>query len=183
VASNGSAHAHPLAHRLVDGARRQALRPEVFLLRARLDRAIAAGIDPRSESLLAIRAAQLVRPGYRRRLAASVQHLVTDLDADRGYWLSAAVPFLRDQVAEARGTLVAIAGALRDAEPARPRGVAMVSRLLTDPDSPLYARTARGALQLKALAALQCLLAGSQPWCDLPAAPPLPVGEGCDGHR
>jgi hypothetical protein len=183
LASNGSAPAHPLARRLADAARRQASRPATYLQRSRLDRALASGIDPGSESALAVRADQLVRSRCRRRLAASVEHLVADLDANRGWWLSAAVPFLRDQVAEARATLLALAGALRDADVVRPQGVAMVYVLLTDPDSPLYLRTARGALQLKAHAALECMLADCQPWCELPPAPPLRVHEGRDGHR
>jgi len=47
-------------------------------------------------------------------------------------------------------------------------------RLITDPASPLYAGTAR-ALQLEAHVALDYLIAGSHPWCELPAAPPLPA--------
>jgi hypothetical protein len=54
--------------------------------------------------------------------------------------------------------------------------------LITDPASPLYVRTAPGALQLQASAALEYLLAGT-PWCELPAAPPLPSRRGFDGER
>ena len=153
------------------------------LFRGRLDGQLAAGLDPQSDPALALRARQLIRTRTRRRLARSVEQLVEEVDADRSWWLSAAVPFLRDQVVEARGTLVALAGALRDAEPVNPRGVAMTLRLITDPASPLYVRTATGALQLQASAVLDALLAGSQPWCGLPAAPPLPSLRGPDGDR
>jgi hypothetical protein len=105
-----------------------------------------------------------------------VEHLVDDLDSDPGAYVSSAVPFQLDQVAEARGTLRALAGALRDVDSVDPRGVAMTLRLITDPTSPLYVRTARGALQLRAHAALSRLLAESHPWCELPEAP-LPPGD------
>jgi hypothetical protein len=108
------------------------------LFRGRLDAQLAAGLDPQSDPALALRARQLIRARSRRRLARSVEHLVEEVDADRNWWLSAAVPFLRDQVVAARGTLTALAGALRDAEPISPRGVAITSRLITDPASPLY---------------------------------------------
>ena len=171
MASMGSASARSAAPRPRVSATTAWLR--AVLLRGRLDAQLAAGLDPQSDPALALRAKQLIHARNRRRLARSVEHLVEEVEADRNWWLSAAVPFLRDQVVEARGTLVALAGALRDAEPINPRGVAMTLRLITDPASPLYVRTATGALQLQASAALDAVLAGSQPWCGLPAAPPL----------
>jgi hypothetical protein len=166
-------------HSLGNLARRQALRPVMFAFRGRLDQELASGAKPSSSYLLAVRADQLLRPRYRRRLAAAVEHLVDEFDAHRGYWFSAAVPFLRDQVAEARGTLQAVAGALRDAQPVQARGVAMVARFMMDPESPLYVRTARGALQLRAHAALEYLLAECQPWCEL--LPVRLIDGGVDG--
>jgi hypothetical protein len=142
---------------LVELARRLLLRLHVALFRWRLDEEIAAGADPRARPDLALRAAQLVRPRYRRRLAGCVEKLVAEYDANRGWWLSAAVPFLRDQVGEARETLLAIASALRANGPVGPRGVAMLSKLLMDSGSPLYVRSANGALHLKAQAALRHL--------------------------
>jgi hypothetical protein len=181
VASMGSAPARSAAPRPRGASATGWLRAVLF--RGRLDAQLAAGLDPQSDPALALRARQLIRARSRRRLARSVEHLVEEVDADRNWWLSAAVPFLRDQVVAARGTLTALAGALRDAEPISPRGVAITSRLITDPASPLYVRTAPGALQLQATAALDALLAGSQPWCELPAAPPLPSRRGFDGER
>ncbi|HKH42511.1 MAG TPA: hypothetical protein VKA41_11745 [Solirubrobacterales bacterium] len=125
---------------------------------------------------------QLVRSRYRRRLAASVEHLVDDLESDPGSYMSSAVSFRVDEVAEARTTLMSLAGALRDVDPIDPRGVAMTLRLITDPTSPLYVRTAPGGLQREAQAALEHLLASSQPWCELPPAPPLPLHPCLRGH-
>jgi len=87
-----------------------------------------------------------------------LKRIVDDFDADRGWWLTAAVPFVRDQVAEARDTLLWLAEALLTAEEIHPRGVALATRLLTDPDSPLYVRSARGALQRQAQTALDQLV-------------------------
>ena len=96
---------------LVDLARRPALSLRVFVWRSRLDYELAAGADPGARPALALRAAQLVHPRHRRKAAACVERLVEEFDADRGWWFSAAIPFLRDQVAEARGTLLWLAEA------------------------------------------------------------------------
>jgi hypothetical protein len=166
VASGGSVAARPLGRRLLDLARRrQVLRLQVLVSRTRLAWELADGADPASRPVLAQRAAQLLRPRYRRRLAVSLERLIKELDADRGWWFSAAIPFMRDQAAEARDTLLLLARALRTAEQVHPRGVAMVDKLLHDPaSSPLYVRTARGALQLRAQTALACLLVPTSAW-------------------
>lgn len=171
------------SRRPADLARRQALKLRVLVRRTQLDQEIAAGVDPGSRPALALRAAQLLRPRNRRRLAASLERLIEELDADRD-WFSAAIPFLRDQVAEARGTLLSLARALRVAERIQPRGLAMVDRLLRDPDSPLYVRSARGALQLQARTALDCLLGQRQAWPEAWSASSLSTdGGGSGGGR
>jgi hypothetical protein len=142
------------------------------LFRGRLDAELAAGADPESDPALARRARRLTSARYRRRLAVSVERLVDEIEADPGA-LSSAIPVRREQVAEARVTLLSIAGALRDVDAVGPRGVALTLRLITDPASPLYSSTTE-ALQHKAREALNCLIAGSQPWSALPPGPPLP---------
>lgn len=158
MASVDSAASRPLGRRLADLARRQALKLRVFAWRTQLDEELARGVDPGSRPALALRAAQLLRPRYRRLMAASLERLIEELDADRDWRFSPAIPFVRDRVGEARGTLLSLAEALRAAEHVQPRGVATVSNLLNDPASPLYVGTARGALQLQAQAALDYLL-------------------------
>jgi hypothetical protein len=148
---------------LIGLARRPALSLRVFVWRSRLDEELAAGADPGARPALALRAAQLVSPRHRRQAAACVERLVEDFDADRGWWFSAAIPFLRDQVAEARGTLLSLAEAVRVAERVEPRGMALLSKLLRHPaSSPLYVRTAHGALQLRAQTALAYLVGEGQ---------------------
>jgi hypothetical protein len=137
--------------------RRLALRVHVFFGRSRLDEQLAAGADPGAQPELTLRAAQLVRPRQRRRLAARAEWLVAEYDAERGWWLSAAIPCLRVQVREARGTLLSLAEALRAADRIQPRGVALLSKLLSDPASPLYVHTPSGALLLRAQTALEYL--------------------------
>jgi hypothetical protein len=119
-----------------------------------LDEEIAAGVDPRARAELALRAAQLVRPRHRRRLARCAERLVAEYDAGSGWRLTASVPFVREQVGEARGTLLELATVLRGDGPVDPRGVALFAQLLTDSSSPVYVRRANGALQLKVQAAL-----------------------------
>lgn len=161
--------------------RRRLPRVRVILSRGRLDAEIAGGAHPKSDPALALRARQLIRPRYRARLAASLEHLVDDAAGDPGTYVSSAVPFQLDQVTEARGTLLSLAGALRDVDRVQPRGVALTLRLITDPVSPLYSGTGR-ALRRQAQAALDHLLAGSHPWCELPAAPPMPSDGSIDDH-
>jgi hypothetical protein len=170
--------AHGLGHLVWTGAARL----RVLLLRGRLDFELGAGADPRSDPALRLRARRLVSPRYRRRLAVSLQRLVEELDDDSASYLSSAVPVQRQHVAAARGTLLALAGALRDVDSVNPRGVAMTLRLITDPASPLYSGTAID-LQSKAQSALDHLLAGSHPWCELPQTPPPPTPPALDGHR
>jgi hypothetical protein len=157
-------------------------RLRALLHRRRLDDQLAAGVDPRSDPALAVRARRLTSHRYRRRLATSVESLVEEFDARPGSRLSSAAPVRLDHVAQARGTLMSIAGALRDVDPVNAGGVVLALRLITDPESPLYAGTAR-ELQIKTHAALKRLIAESHPWCELPPAlpPPTPRGGNGDG--
>jgi hypothetical protein len=90
-------------------------------------------------------------------LAAWLERLVSDSEVT---WsgMSAAVPIVRGQVSEARDSLLRLAKVLRDAGRVRPRGVAMVERLLTDADSVIYTKSARGAVELQVQAALGALV-------------------------
>jgi hypothetical protein len=147
-------------HRCAGLGRRAGLKLRIFVTRSHLDAELAAGVDPDSTALLELRAAQLLRPRYRRQLAAALDERL--MAALRGPRWSSAVPVVRDQVSEASGTLLSLAQVLRASESVHPRGVAMVLRLLGDGDSPLYLRTVPGALEHQARLALDCLV--GQPW-------------------
>lgn len=144
---------------------RQVLRLEVRWSHWSLDERLAAGFDPASDPALALRAAQLRSPRHRRRLAAWLERLVGDSEVS---WsgMSAAVPIFREQVSEARDSLLRLAKVLRDAGRIRPRGVAMVERLLTDADSVVYTKTARGAVELQVQAALGALVEERDPFVE-----------------
>jgi hypothetical protein len=182
------AEAHPVriapdAPRVARAAHLASAALRALLLRSRLDSLLIAGADVRADPALALRARRLIRPRYRRRLASSVERLVDDLHGDPGSYVSSAIPFRLDQVADAQLTLQSLAGALRDVDSVDPRGVAMTLRLLTDSTSPLYGPAPRGALQAAVRAALHRLMAQSQPWCGLPEVPPPPREGESSGHR
>jgi hypothetical protein len=147
-------------HRFADLGWRPALKLRVFVTRTHLDAELAAGVDPDSTAMLSLRAAQLLRPRYRRQLAAALDERL--MAALRGPRWSSAVPVVREQIAEASGTLLSLAQVLRAPEGVHPRGVAMVWRLLSDGTSPVYFPTAPGALERQAQVALDCLV--GQPW-------------------
>ena len=63
---------------------------QVLAHRGRLDRALAAGADPRGAGALGLRAAQLERPAARARVAIGLERVVRG--ADEPARLSAAAP-------------------------------------------------------------------------------------------
>jgi hypothetical protein len=158
VASTGTRQLQ--GHRFADLGWRPVLKLRVFVGRTHLDAELAAGVDPYSTALLELRAAQLLRPRYRRQLAVALHERL--MAALRGPRWSSAVPVVREQIAEASGTLLSLAQVLRASESVHPRGVAMVSSLLCDGASPLYLQTVPGALECQARLALDCLV--GQPW-------------------
>jgi hypothetical protein len=136
----------------------QALRLRVIWSHWSLDTKLADGVDPARDPALILRAAQLRSPKHRRRLAASVERLVGEANAPRLPAFTVAVPVVREQILEARDSLLFLAYLLRYADRLRPHGVAMVQQLLTDGGSVLYTDTARGAVELQVQTILGCLV-------------------------
>ena len=139
-----------------------------------LDAKLAEGFDPAGERALAARAAQLLSRRHRRRLAASIERVVREADATPKPSFSVALGTARDQVAEARASLLFVAHLLRHAERLGPRGVAIIERLLTDGGSAVYVKSFRGALELQVQTALDCLvgadMASPEAWFSSSAA-------------
>ena len=108
--------------------------------RLELDRALAEGADPASSPLLAARAAQLVRPASRYRLAAALEHLA--LTADAPVRLFRASP-RRGAVLANRAELMELATTLRRGGLLYARGIAILELVLIDGSGPAY-RDARG---------------------------------------
>lgn len=87
-----------------------------------------------------------------------MERLVDESDAPQTAGLTSKVPVVREKVAEARDSLLSVAHVLRREEQVRPRGIAIVERLLTDGTSPLYRNSVRGAVALEVHTALDCMV-------------------------
>jgi len=135
-------------------AEHQTLRLEVWLSRASLDEQLAEGRDPGSDPALLLRARQLRSQRNRSRLASWIERLIAESETPPPPCLTTRVSIAGEKVVEARDQLQVLAQVLRHDEQARPRGIAMVERLLTDGGSVLYRETVRGALALQVRAAL-----------------------------
>jgi hypothetical protein len=107
---------------------------------ADLDRRLAAGADPHSDRLLALRAARLATPASRALVATGLERAVASVDKPKSP-LSAAIPVRRRPVRDARADLLSLAADLRQMSAPQARGVAMAERLITAPGSPLYCST------------------------------------------
>jgi hypothetical protein len=127
-----------IGHRDRGGASPPALhgRALATLRRATLDRCLADGDVTADSPELAARAWQITRTAERERLAAALDHVL--IRAQRPWSRGAAVPVSREQVEVARHEILYIAGRLRDERRVRPRGVALLRRLLSDGGGPLY---------------------------------------------
>jgi hypothetical protein len=123
-----------------------------------LDFRLAEGTDPDTDRLLALRAARLVTPASRARVATGLEGVVATIDKPYNP-LSAAVPVRRRPLQGARHELMALAGDLRHMPAVHPRGVAMAERLITDPCSPLYTATSSDEVVLAVYAATHWLSA------------------------
>jgi hypothetical protein len=76
-----------------------------------LDTRLASGVSPAESHALRARAAQLVAPTYRARLARNIESLVAP--AERPFTLTAAAPIRRRALLEARAEVLALAERLR----------------------------------------------------------------------
>jgi hypothetical protein len=112
------------------------LRLRVWLHHWRLDHEIASGGAPTSP-LLRMRAAALIEPRRRKRLAVHFDRLVDEV-AKLPPRMSAAAPLNRPAIEEAGPLLLGLARDLRDPGPVSPQGVARAVLLLTDGGGPLY---------------------------------------------
>ena len=103
--------------------------------RLKLDRALAAGADPSDSPLLAARAAQLVDPSTRTRIAACLEQFA--FTANRPPSRVKTLP-LRDAVRPNQQALLDLARALRREQPTYARGIAMLHMVLSDGTGPAY---------------------------------------------
>jgi hypothetical protein len=118
----------------------------VWLRRGSLDRKLAQGADPDANPELALRARQLSSPRFRAGLARSIRNVI-DAAEEPARGPSAAVPLERRQILNERERLLQLAEDLESSDRLEPRGLALVERLLTDGNSPVYAPSIDGALR------------------------------------
>jgi hypothetical protein len=118
---------------------------------ASLDQRLASGADPESDPLLAARAMRLTSPRFRRGLATSLRRVLTDVRP------AAAFRPRHDQVSRAAAELAELPEYLLAPQPVPVRGVALVTRLLSEGNGPLYRKCEPDALRDAALQAAAAL--------------------------
>jgi hypothetical protein len=107
-----------------------------------LDRALISGADPAATAQLAARAVRLTSASMRREVARGLDRLALDDRETRGRWQ--VLPSRRAAATNAP-ELHALAARLREPGPLYARGIAMLSKLLTEGVGPAYT-DARGDL-------------------------------------
>lgn len=117
------------------------------LRRDALDRALIEGADPAATGQLAARVAKLTSRSTRQEVARGLDHLACDGREAGGRWR---VRPSRAAAAANAPELRALAARLREPGPLYVRGIAMLSRLLTDGTGPAYSDS-RGHLLAKRL--------------------------------
>jgi hypothetical protein len=132
----------------------------------RLDRELAEGASPEASTTLAARAVWLTSPGYRRDLAASLRRIVMATGEPANVWSAPKspraarpprVPLRRARISQSARLLAELASRLAAPGPVPVRGVAMVTRLLSEGAGPLYREASRDDLSLIAERAAQAL--------------------------
>jgi hypothetical protein len=134
MALQATAYVTPVQPRWPFGA--MLVRAHARFAASRLNDRLVAGEAPWHDANLSRRAAQLISPRTRRRIAGGLDRLCAR-SPDRGI-LSAAIPVDPQAVQVARPALEQLAAALRCRESVHPRGIILAQRLLTEPDSALY---------------------------------------------
>jgi hypothetical protein len=105
------------------------------LRRDALDRALIEGADPAATEQLAARVARLTSRSMRQEVARGLDHLARDGRDAGGRWRVR--PFRAAAAANAP-ELRALAARLREPGPLYARGIAMLTRLLTEGTGPAY---------------------------------------------
>jgi hypothetical protein len=121
-----------------------------------LDRQLAAGIDPHTSALLAMRARTITDKRGRKRVADGLTRaLRTARPTTPGF--TAAVRPRAAELLAVRPVVAALDRHLRCLEPVSAQGVAILRELLTEGASPLYQPSAPGALADRLCAAAAVL--------------------------
>jgi len=129
----------------------------VVAQRRRLDRMLAAGASPATDTRLAMRARQLVQPSACARLAAALHDAARSIDEPRRVRFQApAVPVDAPSVRACADELRDLAHGLTGPHP-RAGGVVLARDVLTDTTGPLYTSGTAGQLRSRLLTARAAL--------------------------
>jgi hypothetical protein len=112
---------------------------------ARLDRMLAAGVDPDTSPALRRRARVLTSRRRRVKLADRLEGVVASVKRPRARRTSA-IPVQSAEVVATGSLILQLAKRIRGGDQTRPAGVILVRRLLTDGSGPLFAAHEPGAL-------------------------------------
>lgn len=132
------------------------VRVRAALRRRSLDAVLAAGADPGSSDLLAVRAEQLASRRVREQTADALCELVV-LSEHAARRRRTVAGVYRESVRGAQDALLGLARSLRTAPCVSPRGVAQARLLLGAGTGPRYARGEAGAVREAAEAAVAAL--------------------------
>jgi hypothetical protein len=108
------------------------------LHRHKLDKALAYGADPNTDSLRRERAQELVGEKKRHEIAACLERLLVEADSPPHGLFSSRVPIARAAIRDSRWDLETIVERLKAPTYISPQGVAMLSLLIYDGAGPLY---------------------------------------------
>jgi len=136
----------------------------------RLDRELAGGASPDASAALAARAMRLTSLDYRRDLAASLRRIMAATGEPALVWSAQVaapespgtarpprVPLRHARISQSARVLAELASRLAAPGPVPVRGVAMVTRLLSEGTGPLYRETSRNELGVIAERAAEAL--------------------------
>jgi hypothetical protein len=126
--------------------------------RVQLDRALASGADPSASPLLAARAAQLVDPGTRQRIAAHLEQFASTVA--RPHSRAKTLP-LRGAVRRNQEALLELARTLRRPQLYYARGIAMLELVVADGAGPAYTDPTGDGLARQLAMAVQGLTSGT----------------------
>jgi hypothetical protein len=119
----------------------------VITRRRVLDDQLAAGVDPRSDPALGMRAAQLCRGRVRRGIARQLRRTVAaarQASSDR----VGSAPLARSEILAEADALMGLVHRIEAPRPVEPMGVALAKQLASDANSPLAVGAEPGTLHL-----------------------------------